>query len=121
MTQKPNKPDKPHVRQGPVGGPALPPPRQLDEDITFEKVTVNDVPRWMWRTPGGHGVLAPRDPRIVEGPDGRGVATAPLSGFSVGVLNLRDQFGIDKQGKMFQYTLTAGWTDGAPTDDAVDR
>jgi hypothetical protein len=90
----------------------LPKSRHDFDDVLFDKVTVNGVHRWIWRTPGSHGILVPRDSdKVVETPEGRGMVTVPLPGFTVGVLNLNGEFGSDVNGKMFRYTLAEGWTD----------
>lgn len=78
-------------------------------DSLFEKVTVSGTPRWMWRTPGGHGILVPQHPSVVETPEGKGMCTVSLPGFTVGVLNLTGEFGTDESGRMFKYELVEGW------------
>lgn len=89
-----------------------PKPKPSDaDDALFDKVTVNGTPRWMWRTPGGHGILVPKHEAVVETPDGRGHCTVALPGFTVGVLNLTGEFGTDPFGRMFKYTLVEGWPD----------
>lgn len=103
-----------HMYRKPVPVPETRSKRDFT-DALFDKVTVNGVHRWMWRTPGSHGILVPRDSdKVTETPDGRGMVIVPLIGFTVGVLNLNGDTGSDEKGKMFRYTLAEGWTDGTP-------